>query len=330
MEKVLITAGIACILAAILGGGLKAFNIEIPVLRSRLKQIAIGLLGICFIYAGVKLASASKPEGGILIALEIGQANNSPVDDQVMHQIMQTLDKRLEGFGIEKGNRTIRHENNKISISLNNTKFSMNLLEILSKQARLEFKARDESIDESILLQYPLPKVIKLKAAEEEVLLTSLKKQIEKQIPPHDEILFEKVLDKKTKSPTKRPVIVERKILMTGDKISDAKVALDSISHEPYISLTFSTDGAKIFEQVTAANIGKRLAIILDDTVYSSPVVRERVTGGEAQITGVFTTEEAQNMAIALRAGALPTQVTVTEVSELTKGLLWKLLELVK
>jgi preprotein translocase subunit SecD len=100
---------------------------------------------------------------------------------------------------------------------------------------------------------------------------------------------------------------------MTGEVLKDARVALDSQFHEPYIALEFDDIGAKLFEQITGANVKKRLAIILDDNVYSAPVIQERIAGGRAQITGRFTTDEASELAIVLRAGALPAPVKIIE-----------------
>jgi preprotein translocase subunit SecD len=72
-------------------------------------------------------------------------------------------------------------------------------------------------------------------------------------------------------------------------------------------------EGARRFERITSDNVGKRLAIVLDGTVYSAPVIRERIAGGQAQITGSFTPEEARDLAIILRAGALPAPVRIEE-----------------
>jgi preprotein translocase subunit SecD len=83
--------------------------------------------------------------------------------------------------------------------------------------------------------------------------------------------------------------------------------------NEPYVSISFDSEGAKIFERITGEHVGQRLAIVLDDTVYSAPVIRERIAGGQAQITGLFTTEEARDLAIVLRAGALPAPVRIEE-----------------
>ena len=100
---------------------------------------------------------------------------------------------------------------------------------------------------------------------------------------------------------------------MTGEVLRDARVTLDSQFHESYIALEFDDIGAKLFEQITGANVKKRLAIILDDNVYSAPVIQERIAGGRAQITGRFTTDEANELAIVLRAGALPAPVKIIE-----------------
>ena len=101
--------------------------------------------------------------------------------------------------------------------------------------------------------------------------------------------------------------------MMTGEYLKDARVALDSQFHEPYVALEFDDIGGKLFEQITGANVKKRLAIILDDNVYSAPVIQERIPGGRAQITGRFDTKEASDLAIVLRAGALPAPVKIIE-----------------
>jgi preprotein translocase subunit SecD len=90
-------------------------------------------------------------------------------------------------------------------------------------------------------------------------------------------------------------------------------VALDTQFHSPYVALEFDDIGGKLFEQITGSNVKKRLAIILDDNVYSAPVIQERIPGGRAQITGRFDTKEASDLAIVLRAGALPAPVKVIE-----------------
>ena len=104
----------------------------------------------------------------------------------------------------------------------------------------------------------------------------------------------------------KLPLLLKKQAALTGDLLSDAKVSIDSRFSEPYVSISFNADGAKRFEEITAANVKKRLAIILDNTVYSAPVIQERIAGGNAQITGSFSMEEAKDLSIVLKAGALP------------------------
>jgi preprotein translocase subunit SecD len=120
-------------------------------------------------------------------------------------------------------------------------------------------------------------------------------------------------VDPKTGGVRKVPYLLKEKTLMTGEVLKDARVALDSQFHEPYVALEFDDIGAKLFEQITGANVKKRLAIILDNNVYSAPVIQERIAGGRAQITGRFTTEEAKDLAVVLRAGALPAPVKILE-----------------
>jgi preprotein translocase subunit SecD len=132
-------------------------------------------------------------------------------------------------------------------------------------------------------------------------------------IPEGDIILYQRAVDPQTGGVKKVPFLLREKTMMTGEVLKDARIALDSQFHEPYISLEFDDIGAKLFEQITGANVKKRLAIILDDNVYSAPVIQERIAGGRAQITGRFTTDEASELAIVLRAGALPAPVKIIE-----------------
>ncbi len=106
---------------------------------------------------------------------------------------------------------------------------------------------------------------------------------------------------------------VERKTLMTGEVIADARVRPSTQMEGPYVELILNSRGAKLFEQITAANVNRQLAIVLDGKVKSAPVIRERIGGGRASITGNFDLKDARDLAIVLRAGALPAPVTLAE-----------------
>ena len=82
---------------------------------------------------------------------------------------------------------------------------------------------------------------------------------------------------------------------------------------KPVINFSLNSEGAKIFGDFTGKNVGKRLAVVLDDVIYSAPVIRERIGGGSGQISGGFSVEEAHNVAIALRSGALLAPVFMEE-----------------
>ncbi len=106
---------------------------------------------------------------------------------------------------------------------------------------------------------------------------------------------------------------VEPGVLMTGEVIADARHRPGQYGEPPYVSLTLNSRGARIFERITSENVGRRLAIVLDGKVQSAPVIRERIGGGRAVITGSFTLDEARDLAIVLRAGALPAPVEIAE-----------------
>jgi preprotein translocase subunit SecD len=106
---------------------------------------------------------------------------------------------------------------------------------------------------------------------------------------------------------------LERRTLMTGEVIADARVRPSTQMEGPYVELVLNSRGAKLFEELTASNVNRQLAIVLDGKVKSAPVIRERIGGGRASITGNFDLREARDLAIVLRAGALPAPVTLAE-----------------
>jgi preprotein translocase subunit SecD len=107
-------------------------------------------------------------------------------------------------------------------------------------------------------------------------------------------------------------IALDRDALLTGGDVSDARPAFDNMN-QSYVTLSFNSRGAAIFERITGESVGRRLAIVLDGKVYSAPNIRERIAGGRASITGGFSTAEAQDLASVLRAGSLPAPVSVLE-----------------
>ena len=107
--------------------------------------------------------------------------------------------------------------------------------------------------------------------------------------------------------------ILERRALVTGDRLTDAQPAFDSRTGEPVVNFRFDVAGARRFGEVTSANVGRPFAVVLDNEVITAPTIREAITGGSGQISGSFTVESAGQLAILLRAGALPAEITVLE-----------------
>jgi preprotein translocase subunit SecD len=110
-----------------------------------------------------------------------------------------------------------------------------------------------------------------------------------------------------------QPYVVESPVLMTGDVVTDARVREGGRLEGPYVEVRLNRRGTDIFAALTSQNVGRNLAIILDGTVYSAPVIKEAIPGGDVQITGNFSFEEAHNLAIVLRSGSLPAPVEIIE-----------------
>lgn len=117
------------------------------------------------------------------------------------------------------------------------------------------------------------------------------------------------------------PVPVERRVIVEGQDLIDAQPSFDQRTGQPIVSFRFNIRGAQRFGQATTENLGRPLAIVLDNRVISSPVIQSPITGGQGQITGNFTVEEVNNLAILLRAGALPARMTIAEERTVGPGL---------
>jgi preprotein translocase subunit SecD len=257
------------------------------------------------------VVSAATPE--IRKAIEDSYPNLAPVEtagklvykltakeqqrikDNAVDQALETIRNRIDQFGVSEPT-ILRQGENEIVVQLPGVKDPKRAVDIIGRTAQLEFKLLDEEAPVAAELpQSILP-------GEEENLL----KQFDGKIPEGDEILFEKKVNRETGVVRKIPVLLKKQAVLTGDLLSEARVNIDQRFNEPYVSISFNATGARIFEEVTGANVKKRLAIILDNTVYSAPVIQEKISGGHAQITGNFTTEDAKDLSIVLRSGALP------------------------
>lgn len=132
--------------------------------------------------------------------------------------------------------------------------------------------------------------------------------------PPGTQMLPVKKKDAKTGQLAESGhYFVERRAQVSGDMLADARAVPDQMRGQYYVLMRLDNRGKKAFERLTRENVGKALAIVLDDVIFSAPVIQEPIPGGEARITGTFTPEEARDLAIVLREGALPAPVTIIE-----------------
>ena len=238
-------------------------------------------------YSIMQELPSSEIGGGIWrIGLVLDSKQADQIKKHAIDQALETIRNRIDQFGVSEPEITLQGTE-RILIQLPGIRDSQRAKSLIGRTALLEFKLWDEEGD--------------------------IDEALKGNIPEGDIILSQRVVDPKTGGVKKVPHLLKERTLMTGEVLKDARVTLDSQFHEPYIALEFDDIGAKLFEQITGANVKKRLAIILDDNVYSAPVIQERIAGGRAQITGRFTTDEANELAIVLRAGALPAPVKIIE-----------------
>ena len=234
-------------------------------------------------------------ESGGKLSYKVSDTEVGRIKDLAADQALETIRNRIDQFGVSEP--TIhRQASNEIVVELPGVKDAKRAIDLVGKTAMLEFKLLD---DESALAA-ELPASIE--AAEEDKLLA----QYADKIPKDDEILFQKVIDKDSGYVKKRVYLLKKQTLMTGEFLTEARVNIDQRYNEPYVGIRFDSTGAKLFEQITGNNIKKRMAIILDNNVHSAPVIQDKIAGGDAQITGSFTMDEAKDLAIVLRSGSLP------------------------
>lgn len=240
------------------------------------------------------------------VVWELREAEIKRIKDTAINQALETIRNRIDQFGVAEP--IIQRQGLKqIVVQLPGIKDPKRAKDLIKETAILEFKL----LDDGNALSLDLPGRVE-KGKEEEVLA-----KIKEKIPEGDQILFERVVDKESGREYRIPFLVKKRVMLTGDVLSDARVAIGQFN-EPYVSITFDAKGAREFERITSEHVKKRMAVVLDNTVYSAPVIQERISGGRAQITGTFTTQEANDLAIVLRAGALPAPLKI--IQDLTVG----------
>ncbi len=199
-------------------------------------------------------------------------------------QALETIRNRIDEFGVSEPDIRIQ-SGNRILLQLPGIQDPERAKKLIGKTAQLTFQlVNDEADVNSAISGTP---------------------------PVGNEVLYQ-TKENPSGAPVKVPFLIKKRILLDGSLLTDARVEFDQFQ-QPQVGISFNRKGARIFEQVTGDNVNKRLAIVLDKSVYSAPVIQDRIAGGKARITGQFGLNEAKDLAIALRAGALPAPVQIIE-----------------
>jgi SecD/SecF fusion protein len=254
--------------------------------------LIVGLLAFSFWKAyppEQKINLGLDLQGGVQLLLQV-EMDKVPEEARkdVTARVAEIIRNRIDEFGVKEPDISTQGKD-QVVVKLPGVTDRERAKEIAGKAAHLEFKIVSEDAD---LIQ----------------------KADAGTIPPGFE--YKKVKE----SPNEEMVLLALLPVLTGEHLTTASVGFDSYG-SPIVKLTLDREGGKIFDKVTFQNIGKRLAIVLDGQVYSAPVIRDRIPNGQAQISGNFKASEASDLALVLRAGALPAPVIIIEERTVGPGL---------
>jgi preprotein translocase subunit SecD len=271
----------------------KGDSVEVHISRDTEQQTALS-----------KLRELVQPLGGLLgsngqRSLEVTDAGNGTIRltvpqaaitervRQAIEQSIQIVEKRVNELGTVEP-LIQRQGNDRILVQVPGLQDPTHLKEILGKTAKMEFRMVDTTVPPD-----------QAQAG---------------RVPPDSEVL------QSATSPN-QPYVVKKQVLVSGGDLTDAQTGFDQRSGEPVVNFKFNTAGSRKFAQATTENVGQPFAIVLDNQVISAPVIREPITGGQGQISGNFTVQSANDLAVLLRAGALPAPLTVVEERTVGPGL---------
>src|SRR5712671_3560764 len=225
--------------------------------------------------------------GGGLIRLTVPPAAITERIRQVIEQSIQIVERRVNELGTVEP-LIQRQGNDRILVQVPGLGDPSRLIKILGQTAKMDFRMVDSTV--------------------------SPDQAIAGRVPPDSEIL-------PSADGSKTPYVIKKQVLVSGGDLTDAQPGFDQRTNEPIVSFKFNTSGSRKFAQATSENVGQPFAIVLDGKVISAPVIREPITGGSGQISGSFTVQQANDLAILLRAGALPAPLTVIEERTVGPGL---------
>jgi len=244
-----------------------------------LKKLAVPIRNDVFGgFSGYDLKAERNGSDGITLSVtDAGLTNRI---GSAIQASIETIRRRVDAFGTTEPSIQ-RQGRNRILVQVPGVSDVQRLKTLIGETGKLEFKLVDPNVN-----------------AEE---VASSKK-----IPPGDELVYS------DKDPPV-PYVLKDQVLVSGDSLVDAQPGFDGRTGEPVVTFRFDSSGAQRFARVTRDNVGLPFAIVLDNKVITAPVIREPILGGTGQISGHFTVQEANDLSILLRSGALPAKLTVIE-----------------
>jgi preprotein translocase subunit SecD len=258
---------------------------DVPAALAKLRELSQPLGGL--LGSSGQRSLDVQDAGGGLIRLTVPQAAVTERIRQSIEQSIQIIERRINQLGTVEP-LIQRQGIDRVLVQVPGFQDPERLKEIIGKTAKMDFRMVDTSISPEQAQQGRLP-------AESELLPSA--------------------------QPPQTSYVVKKQVLVSGGELTDAQAGFDQRTGEPVVNFKFNTTGARKFAQATSENVGLPFAIILDNKVISAPNIREPITGGQGQISGNFTVEGANDLAILLRAGALPAPLTVVEERNVGPGL---------
>ncbi|MGA8689161.1 MAG: protein translocase subunit SecD [Methyloceanibacter sp.] len=214
------------------------------------------------------------------IVLKVTEAGLTQRMNSAIQASIETIRRRVDAFGTTEPSIQ-RQGRNRVLVQVPGISDVERLKKLIGETGKLEFKLVDPSANAAQLAE-------------------------SKQVPPDDDLLYS------TGTPPV-PYAIKKETLVSGESLVDAQPSFDQRTGEPVVTFRFDATGAKRFGKVTQENVGLPFAIVLDGKVISAPVIREPILGGSGQISGRFNVQEANDLAVLLRSGALPAKLTVIE-----------------
>jgi protein-export membrane protein SecD len=247
--------------------------------ESELRKLAAPVGGNVFGGASANDMQVAR-EGSNRITLTVTDAGLANRITSAVEASIETIRRRVDALGTTEPSIQ-REGRNRVLVQVPGISDVERLKSLVGETGKLEFKLVDPAAD-------------------------AQQAAVSKQVPPGDELVY-------SDETPPVPYVLKSQTLLTGENLENATPGFDAQTNEPVVNFKFDAAGAKRFGRVTQENVGLPFAILLDEKVITAPVIREPILGGTGQISGSFTVERANDLAVLLRSGALPAKLTVIE-----------------